>query len=311
MNCAYKNAYGSTAYGHKEKFKFSKSRETYDFKIKMVGYSGNSSLRADVSIPGSSLFYFDYVFPGRSGVEISINQDINLPYIFPNGFDFMHDYFNIPTVITVGGAVGVAGTIRMSRRINNTWQSNDILNNISDLCEGPESYVPGGGPAAMYYRYNSPIMSMEFDPTNPDLVYVAYLRGSTYFNSLDDPAKINVCCYNMRTKTLLYNEPVVSAKYETGSLQTVNVQYIDFPTLYFDTSNNTLNLIFFGVEFNGIGYISPPGGDVHRYFKTKRLGANSWTTASYLFDDPLKWPESNKGYYGSQMTNSWELKTKY
>jgi hypothetical protein len=284
--------------GSKDKMIFSRSRNS-DYTVRLVGYSGGSS-----SIQGigyQQLFYFNAIFPGSSNAEI---VDSYVSGIF--GFDFKHDYYNIPTVASVAG-----NQIRLSRRINGNWQTNVILNNISDVCQGPSYYVPGNGPLAFYTRLSSPVMSIEFDSTNADLVYVAYLRSTSYFASTQDPAKINVCCYNMRTNTLVYDEPVVSAKFETGSLQKVNAQYIDIPTLYFDTSNNTLNLIFFGLEFNGLNYPSSPGGTVHRYFKTTRAGTNSWSAASYVFDDPIKWPNSYKGYEGSQMSNSWELKTKY
>jgi len=75
----------------------------------------------------------------------------------------------------------------------------------------------------------------------------------------------------MRTNALVFDESVVFAKFESGPyLLRSSAQYIDIPTLYFDTTNNTLNLFFYGSEFSSSGYLT------HRYFKTRRLGTNSW-----------------------------------
>jgi hypothetical protein len=108
----------------------------------------------------------------------------------------------------------------------------------------------------------------------------------------------------MRTNTLVFDESVVFAKNEPGSpiLRSTGV-FVDIPTLYFDTTNNTLNLFFFGVD-----YVPVLAGVTYKYYKTKRLGTNSWAAITNLFVDTYP---GAPGYDGTYMTNCWELKTKY
>ena len=274
-------------FGDTMKMKFSRTRNS-NYEIGLVGYSGQYTLNtySGATISQNTLLYFKDSNGGYRNVETVDAASII-------GFDFKHDYYNVPTVASIG-----ASQIRLSRKINGTWQTNVVLDAIPDVCLGPYYQVPES--LGSYKRGASPVITMEFDPTNPDLVYIAYLRRTSYFaNAYYDPAKINVCCYNMKTNTLVFDESVVFAKYESGPyLLRSSTQYIDIPTLYFDTSNNTLNLFFYGPEFAGLGSLT------HRYYKTRRLGTNNWAALTNIFTD------TNTGN-GTYMTNSWELKTKY
>ena len=269
------------------KSKFSRTRDS-NYSIELVGYSGNNSVLTTYgsTIIDNTIFYVkDSNYYNVETVDGDGNPNIL-------GFDFKHDYYNVPTVASIN-----TSQIRLSRRIGGTWQTNVVLNAIPDVCQGPYYQVPSG--LSFYKRAGSPVITMEFDPTNPDLVYIAYLRYSSYFNSFDSPAKINVCCYNMRTNALVFDESVVFAKYESGPYLLRSVtQYIDMPTLYFDTSNNTLNLFFFGPEFFSLDSLN------YKYFKTRRLGTNSWAALTNVFTEP----STSATTY---MSNSWELKTKY
>jgi hypothetical protein len=270
--------------GDISKNKFSRTRDS-NYSIELVGSTGSSSVLTTYgsTINGNTLFYV------KDSNYYNV-ESVDTAYIY--GFDFKHDYYNIPTVASIASS-----QIRLSRRIGNTWQTNVVLNAIPDVCRGPYYQVPST--LSFYKRAGSPVITIEFDPTNPDLVYIAYLRYSSYFNSFDSPAKINVCCYNMRTNALVFDESVVFAKYESGPYLLRSVtQYIDMPTLYFDTSNNTLNLFFFGPEFYSLGSLD------YRYFKTRRLGTNSWAALTNAFTEP----STSATTY---MSNSWELKTKY
>jgi hypothetical protein len=280
----------SSLRGLTNKIFYSRTRDT-NYEVQAVGYTDSAPMGG---IPDSSL-YFSRRFPVFSSPELIF--DFGTKYIY--GFDFKHDYFNIPTVASAGATPTSFG-IYLHRKINGTWQTSIIKDNITNWCIGPTYKVPGS--FSFYNRINSPIISIEFDSTNPDLVYIAYLRHTLYFaQGWADPAFIDVMCYNTRTNTIVFDEAVVRAKYESGSLQSLNSQYIDIPSLFFDTSNNTLNLFFFGVEYTQssttVNFVS---------YKMRRNGTNNWTAPTDLF--PHTRNNQNRLNY---LANSRELKTKY
>jgi len=284
----------SSLRGLTNKIFYSRTRDT-NYEVQAVGYTDSAPMYYQFgSIPDRSL-YFSRRFPVFSSPELIF--DFATRYIY--GFDFKHDYFNTPTVASVGATPTSFG-IYLHRKINGAWQTSIIKDNITNLCQGPSYKVPGS--IAFYNRINSPIMSIEFDPTNADLIYIAYLRHTLYFaQGWQDPAFINVMCYNMKTNTIVFDEAVISAKYESGSLQKSNSQNIDIPSLYFDTSNNTLNLFFFGVEyvqvFTDLDYVS---------YKMRRNGTNNWTAPTDLFPHSRIYQDRL-----NFLANSRELKTKY
>ena len=279
------------SYGLKNKIFYSRTRES-NYKVRAVGYTGSSPMGG---FSDNSL-YFSERFPNFTSPELI--YDFGSRYAW--GFDFKHDYFNIPTVVSVGATQSSFG-IYLHRKINNTWQTSIIKDNITNLCYGPYYQVPTS--SSFYKRINSPVVSVEFDSTNPNLIYIAYLKHTIYFpTAYNDPAFIGVLCYNMQTNSIVFDEVPVSAKYETGALTKTDSQYIDIPTLYFDTSNNTLNLFF-----SGPIYTQNPVDVFYRYYQTRRSGNNSWITPNYLFTDSSRSGSPD----GTYITNSWELRTKY
>jgi len=285
----------SSLRGLTNKIFYSRTRDT-NYEVQAVGYTDSAPMYYQFgSIPDRSL-YFSRRFPVFSSPELIF--DFATRYIY--GFDFKHDYYNIPTVASAGATPTSFG-IYLHRKINGTWQTSIIKDNITNWCFGPSYKVPANG-ISFYSRINSPIISIEFDSTNPDLIYIAYLRHTLYFaQGFADPAFIDVMCYNTRTNTIVFDEAVVRAKYESGSLQLSNCQNIDIPSLYFDTSNNTLNLFFFGVEYTqsplNLNYVSS---------KMRRNGTNNWTAPTDMFTH-------NRNYQNrlNYLANSRELKTKY
>jgi hypothetical protein len=267
-------------FGCVNKILYSRTRDQ-NYEVQAVGYTGLNRMG---SFNQNSL-YFSKRFPIFSEKELvfEFNSSIGRSY----GFDFKHDYRNVPTIASVTNS-----KIYLHRRINGEWKNNPIKENI-ELCQGPYYQVPES--FGIYKRLNSPVISVEFDSTNPHFIYIAYLKHTIYFdNNVRDPAFINVLCYNTFNNTVIFDENVVSATYESGSLRKTDSQYIDIPTLFYDTKNNTLNLFFYGIKYNS------PTSTSHKYYKMKRLGNDNWTSPNNLYLDPT-----------SYMTNSWELKTKY
>jgi hypothetical protein len=191
------------------------------------------------------------------------------------------------------------GRLLIHRKIGNTWQTDIIKAAISMICIGPYYQVPAG--FSVYKRLNSPSMSIEFDSTNPDLIYVTYLlsrRDVTGYSN--DPMYINVLCYNMKTKSIVFDENVIKARSSvpgsyliTLPTGTTSGGSADIPTLYFDTADNTLNLFFVSC-----GSLAPASVS---YFKTKRLGANNWSAVTNV----------STGSVRPFITGSRELKIKY
>ena len=280
------------------KILYSRTRES-NYKVQAVGYAPETYNPPIGGLPDRSL-YFSQRFPNSTAIELISSVGS------ADGFDFKHDYFNTPTVVsyvedrdTPGIPYNtVVNRLLIHRKIGNNWQTNIIKAGIIDACHGPDYQVPFG--LGAYKRINSPTISIEFDSRNPDLIYVAYmlsmdnvaLPGKGY-----DPTNINVLCYNMQTNSIVFEENVIKASsFLPGAyiLTLTDGYVVDIPSLYFDTSDNTLNLFF----------IAPKGGigDVTlRYYKTKRLGPNSWSPITNL----------STGSVRSYITNSRELKTKY
>jgi hypothetical protein len=276
------------------KILYSRTRES-NYKVQAVGFSNN----ATDGMPYESL-YFSERFPNSTAKE-TISSISNTW-----GFDFKHDYFNVPTVVSYAidrDSPGIPsntiwGRLLIHRKIGNNWQTNIIKAGITPMCYGPDYQVPTG--IGVYKRLNSPTISIEFDSRNPDIIYVAYMLSidnvATPAAGLD-PTCINVLCYNMKTNSIVFEENVVKASpFLPGAyiLTLPDGYVVDIPSLYFDTSDNTLNLFF----------IAPKGGigsATVQYHKTKRLGTNSWASISNL----------STGSVRPFITGSRELKIKY
>ena len=263
-----------------------------NYQVHVVGYSDDR-------------LYFSQRFPGYPGGLENIS-DIDYAW----GFDFKHDYNNIPTVVSHAidrdspgrPYLDVWGRLLIHRKIGNTWQTN-IIKAAMNSCLGPNYKVPYGV-AGIYLRMNSPTMSIEFDSRNPSLIYVAYLlspRVGLDGSGSQDPTYINVLCYNMNTNSIVFDENVVKTRsYYPGEYILIsNSHNIDIPMLYFDTADNSLNLFFIGSE----GAPLTPNPVRVRYFKTRRLGTNSWASISDL-DTTYSYTQINR-------TCSRELKIKY
>ena len=294
----FNSEYQFSLLGLRYKIFYSRTRGT-NYEVQAVGFSGEATMGGNI-LPSRSL-YFSRRFPQSSSPELIFNfNNTNNRAIY--GFDFKHDYFNTPTVVSVGINISYLGVIYLHRRINNTWQTTTIKDNISNLVIGPTYNQPDGS-LSFYYRINSPIMSIEFDPTNADLVYIAYLKHVlAYAYGEESPGYINVMCYNMKTNTIVFDEAVVRSYYEvSGSLHKSRASMVDIPSLFFDTSDNTLNLFFFGPEYTPVAedldYVS---------YKMRRNGTNNWTAPTDLF--PHTRINQDRLNY---LANSRELKTKY
>jgi hypothetical protein len=276
------------------KILYSRTRES-NYKVQAVGYSNN----ATDGMPYESL-YFSQRFPNSTAKEVISS----VPSAW--GFDFKHDYFNTPTVVsyaidrdTPGKPSGdLWARLLIHRKIGNNWQTNIMKAGITNPCFGPDYQVPFG--FGVYKRINSPTISIEFDSRNPDIIYVAYMLSGD--NAAlpawgYDPTFINVLCYNMKTNSIVFEENVIKANpsLQGAYILTLPDSYAtDIPSLYFDTSDNTLNLFFIGAR----GAI---GSATVQYHKTKRLGTNSWASITNI----------STGTVSRFIASSRELKIKY
>jgi hypothetical protein len=265
------------------RIKYARSRST-DYTIGAVGYNPETT--------GTYKQYL-YFYQSYPGTYNSYEPICSVPSLY--GFDFKYDYYNIPTLVTVGSNVGNTSMgLTISRRINGSWVTNNILNN-ADICWGPYYGVPKSFP--FYYRQNSITLSIDFDSQNPNLVYIAYLLRDKYLNAYNDPGQINVCCYNMQTNTVVFNEAVVAKQNQTGAIISTTYSYVDIPILYFNTKNNSLYLMFFATVYN-----ANPATATFQYVKTKRLGTNSWQGLTNFAANVTS---------NNPVPTSWDIITKY
>ena len=219
-----------------------------DAGINKVLYSrsreSNYSVRAAMVASNRSQLIFAQRFPDFNFPEIIFN-DYTLGLGSIQGFNFTHDYNNIPTVVFSLILSSATGAIALIRKINGSWQTVIVKQNIAYLCIGPEvfNYTDMG-------RINSPTIGLEVDPTNSNLIYIAYLRSAGFSPNFDQAVYINVLCYNMATNSVVFDESVVRATRAQGSvppsIHTVDSIIADVPTLFYDKTNNSLNLFFVG-----------------------------------------------------------------
>ena len=202
----------------------------------------------------------------------------------PIGFDFNYDYYNTPTIVTHSRAGGYSapfvetGIISIRRYINNAWVRNTVKtipvqNNLTGVQYGDE--------VGKNYRSGSPTISMAFDSTNPNLIYIAHMRktlSSASTASFKRSGFIDVICYNMLTNTIIFDESVVCSSLDTGSLRTAPYPNLDCPNLYYNSNENKLYLFFSSFYFDGLALRE---GVFHGY--TTRTGANNWSALNSIF----------------------------
>jgi hypothetical protein len=247
-----------------------------------------------LSIPSSSKLQYTKSYPSLGSAE-------TIKSISTWGFDFKYDYKNIPTVVNVESGGGDSSKLCIKRKVNGTWTDNTILNNVN-VCKDPTYYVPKNGPFAIYYRAKSKFLSIDFDSTDPDLIYIAYLINDKEIPQsglYTSPAGINVCCYNMSTNQSVFNENVVSSTRKNTGLLKLGV-YNDMPIIYYNTANKSLNLIFFASE-------NTSNASTYYFKQTKRLGNNSWSSLT----DFLPTRSTNTSPDVDAGTNYWDVITKY
>ena len=257
---------------------YSRSRSS-NYKVCVAGCRSN----------GTQLI-FAQRFPDFNFPEIIFNNyTLGLGYIA--GVDFKHDYNDIPTVLSSLRTSGtINGSLILIRKINGSWQTVIVKQGIARFC------VPNTTDfTTQVYRVNSPNISLELDPTNNNLIYIAYLR---YGSNPRVAAYINVLCYNMATNTVVFDESVVRATGSQGvtepAFYSVDSYLADVPILFYDKSNSSLNLFFIG--YNDL---SNPR---NKNLMMSRING-SWTAPANNF--------TSSGTYGPTMSNNRQLSVKY
>ena len=266
-----------------------------DYKIAFAGvYLGsggtNTVLQYRESFP--TLGTIENISPSGPSVP---DADKYVPW----AIDFNYDYKNIPTVVSVD--TKTPGNLRIHRKINGTWVSNIIITSL-DLCYDPTYRVPEGN-SQIYNRYSSKSLSIDFDSTNPDLIYIAYLvndRSIPNVGKTNNPAGISVCCYNMSTNTIVFNENVTSSVRRNTGLYKIGV-FNDIPKIYYNTSNNSLYLLYYAVD-----YVTSSSRTAY-YKQTKRTGTNNWSALTNFL--PSRTESGATVYFA--ISNYWDVITKY
>jgi len=206
-----------------------------------------------------------------------------------NGFNFIHDYKDIPTVVFSTVDSNATGAIYLTRRINGSWQTVIVKQNIIYFCLGPDVLYP-----ADLGRINSSNIGLEVDPTNSNLIYIAYLRSAGFSPNFKEAVYINVLCYNTATNSVVFDESVVRATKAQGSvppsIHTVDSLMADVPTLFYDKTNNSLNLFFVGQAA-----VSP---FTITNYRMSRFNDGSWSAPTSFTT-------------GTRLSNNNELRIKY
>ena len=254
---------------------YSRSRGV-NYKVCVVGCRSNTTQ-----------LIFAQRFPDFNSPEIIFNNyTLGLGYI--QGFDFKHDYYDIPTVVFSLIQSGAIGAIALIRKINGSWQTVIVKQGIVNLCSPGQTY-------STISRRNSPNISLELDPTNNNLIYIAYLR---YGSNLFVAGYINVLCYNLATNSIVFDETVVRATGAQGitepALHSVDSSMADVPILFYDKTNSSLNLFFVGYN-----QLSNPR---NKNLMMSRING-SWTAPANNF--------TTTGTFGPNMSNNRQLSVKY
>ena len=219
--------YYSITYADTNKVLYSRSRGV-NYKVCAVMVSSNRSQ-----------IFFAQRFPDFNSSQLIYTSS----NIF--GFNFTHDYNDIPTVVSGKVDSDAIGTLALTRRINGSWQTVVVKQNIANFAISPGISLS----LSDMWRINSPTVGLEVDPTNYNLIYIAYLTNGG-FGSYDLATYINVLCYNMATNSIVFDESVVRATRAQGtiypSIHTVDSLFADVPSLFYDKTNNSLNLFFVG-----------------------------------------------------------------
>jgi len=192
---------------------------------------------------------------GTGSLETVYNQinEYGRPTYSPWGYAFNHDYFNIPTAVSIGDSE-IGKKILIHRRINGTWITDTVLSNITNACNRSNSgWSNPTGP-----NFNNNFISIEFNPNNPDIIYIAYILNSgasSPANVQFSPRRINVITYNMQTKTLIQDQKVISSiAGDPGYARITAVGAfevpVDMPTLFYDTIAQKLYLYCYVAMIN-------------------------------------------------------------
>jgi hypothetical protein len=237
-----------------------------------------------VASNGSQIF-FAQRFPDFNSPGLAIHTSSGI-----QGFNFTHDYKNIPTVVFSTIDSNATGAIYITRRINGSWQSVAVKQNIAYMSIGPNVLYP-----ADLGRINSPTLGLEVDPTNSNLIYIAYLRSAGFSPNFNEAVYINVLCYNMATNSVVFDESVVRATRASGSvppsIHTVDSLVADVPTLFYDKTNNSLNLFF-------VGQAAATPFTITNYIMSRNNVNGSWSAPTSFTT-------------GTRLSNNNELRIKY
>ena len=251
---------------------YSRSRGV-NYKVCVVGCRSNTTQ-----------FIFAQRFPDFNSNEI-INNSNTLGLGSIRGFDFKHDYNDIPTIASI-----LLSALILIRKINGSWQTVIVKQGIVNLCSPGQTY-------STISRRNSPNISLELDPTNNNLIYIAYLR---YGSNLFVAGYINVLCYNLATNSIVFDETVVRATGAQGitepALHSVDSSMADVPILFYDKTNSSLNLFFVGYN-----QLSNPR---NKNLMMSRING-SWTAPANFFTT------TSLGSFGPTMSNNRQLSVKY
>ena len=255
---------------------YSRSRGS-DYKVCVVGCRSNTTQ-----------FIFAQRFPDFNFPEIINNTNtLGLGSIF--GFDFKHDYNDIPTIVSILLSTS-GGSLVLIRKINGSWQTVIVKQGIANLCSPNVTDF-----TTAVYRVNSPNISLELDPTNKNLIYIAYLRHGSNGRVA---GYINVLCYNLATNSIVFDETVVRATGAQGitepAFYSVDSYLADVPILFYDKANSSLNLFFIGYN-----QLSNPR---NKNLMMSRING-SWTAPANNF--------TTTGTFGPTMSNNRQLSVKY
>ena len=302
------NAYYDVANGSTCRPVFAKSRQrtaTSEFEVRIL-FNGNfNSNVGNLHNTWPRGLVCEIAYPSSTGsLETVYNQMGEYgPTYKPWGYAFNYDYFNIPTAVSIGYDSAIRNNkILIHRRINNTWITDTVLTNISDACNR------SNGSFSAFDGYNKDLISIEFNPANPDIIYIAYILNSgasTPSNVTSIPRRINVITYNMQTKTLIQNQKVISSiAGDPGYARITAVGAyqirVDMPTLFYDKIAQKLYLYCY------VAMIDNQFRFYDTVFTTSTSDNTNWS-ALVQFTPTCQYGPGCHGRFGS----NWDLKAKY
>ena len=298
-------AYYNVSNGSRCRPVFSMSRQrtaTSRFEVRLL-FNGNfDSNTGDLHSRWPRGLVCKVAYPSGTGsLETVYNQidEYGRPTYEPFGYAFKHDYFNIPTAVSIGDDSVIRNNkILIHRRINGTWITDTVLSNITNASDRVNFTGSIWGA-----ENNMNLISIEFNPTNPDIIYIAYMLGGGNENEI--PKRINVITYNMHTKTLIQDQKVISTiAGDPGYVRITNVGAftvpLDGPTLFYDTIAQRLYLYCY------VAMINAEFKYYDTVFTTNTSDNTNWS-ALVQFNPTCV----SSGRCLGRFRSNWDFKTKY